>query len=169
MAFSEDVIPYDRFTDDLNTIIEMLDTKLFCTCVNKVEFRGRHTRALRPYDMCVDSIFDGITNKLLSQNQKCLVIVEAQQSEDRELHKHIVSWYNSKPIEIQRKIAGVYFNKKWTNDFKNTYFGLEFADLLCYPIYRLFKNKERIRGIETVEKKLFGYPDFVGNGLLFPK
>ena len=169
MAFSEDVIPYDRFTDDLNTIIEMLDAKLFCACVDKLEFRGRHSRAQRPYDMCVDTIFDGITNKLLAQGQKCLVIVEAQQRPDIELHSHIVSWFNSKPAEIQSKIAGVYFNEKWTKDGNKTYFGLEFADLLCYPVYRFFKDKERVRGIETVEKKLFGYPDFVGNGLLFPK
>ena len=60
----------------------------------------------------------------------------------------------------------MHFNNKWTKDESKTYFGLEFADLLCYPIYRLFGENERIRGIETVEKKLFGYPDFKGNGLM---
>ena len=169
-AFDEKIIPYESFTGDLNTIIESLEAKLFCACVDKIDYRKKYIDSHRPYDMCVDAIFEGITNRLLAQEQKCLVVIEAQQaSEDKDLHKHIVGWYNSKPPEIQRKIAGVYFNKKWTKDETKTCFGLEFADLLCYPVYRLFKDKDRIRGIESVEKKLCGYPDFMGNGLLFIK
>ena len=65
-------------------------------------------------------------------------------------------------------INGIWFNPKRTKENNETYFGLELADLVSYPIFKYCRSMKQDKAYESIKEKIYNY-HHNGYGLkLFP-
>ena len=113
---------------------------------------------------------------VMPSNCTGLVMLEARGKDEDYLllneMKHIIFETGIKNIssdELQQKIAGIYFNPKWSKCYDDTFAGLEIADLTSYPIHKYVRNKVKDRAFTILEKKIDKYPNYENKGIkIFP-
>lgn len=167
---------YDKFIIDLDKILNNAQYKVISININLKEYllNPYHTE-MNVYKVAFNFIIERFIYCIRS-NSKGSIIFEARgKKEDKKLLEHINLIINHSGTEfissneLQHKINGVYFNKKFSIR-KNTYSGLEVADLTSYPIHRYVKFGTIERDFETLKYKIVGYPKCIGKGLkIYPK
>ncbi|WP_027364796.1 DUF3800 domain-containing protein [Desulfotruncus alcoholivorax] len=175
--FSSKEIDRENFLNDLSNFISDSRFTIFSTTVNMEELL-KYSTPRHPYNLCMDFIFERFGKYFLKRTHATgVVVLEARgKKEDASLllHcsrilKHGTSYASSSDLNL---IKGVYFNNKWSIkqwNFKKSYFGLELADLVSYPIHKYIRNGSRDLAFSTIEPKFYGYPNYFGKGLkVFP-
>lgn len=179
-AFGERDIDRDVFLTDLTKFMGELPVKIIAVTIDKYELCLNYHNPYNPYNIAMEFILERIVNYQLGNDEEAIIVLEARGSkEDKSLLKQIINiidngnYYVSAPYF--KKIRGVYFNEKWCrqSSYKKSYFGLELADLLAYPIHKFTTTGEKDRAFISIENKICGYNTFrgyYGRGIkIFPK
>lgn len=170
-AFDPNVINYECFVADLSGLIDSLPIVVYSSYINKENHVKKYKYPKSPYDLCMNFVLERIMHDI-GNNKKCIVVLEARgKDEDKALLKQIKALIDNgnqyNPASLFAKIKGVYFNPKWSecSHCQKSYWALEIADLCSYPIYKIFAHKKKDRSFDVVEKKINGYPTYIGKGL----
>lgn len=175
--FSEEVINRPEFLTDLDQFIVETDFTIMSATLNKEEHVKKYSRPIHPYDLCMVFILEKFAKYFLnSKGKNGLVIIEARgEREDRFTLKNIVKTLEQgSPYcapDHYKSIKGVYFNPKWCLKDENltSYFGLEIADIVSYPIHKYCRTGVKDRALQSFEHKTYGYPDNIHWGIkMFP-
>jgi len=171
--FSEDIIDYASFISDLGKMMQSLRATVFCTVIDKHELVLRYADPAHPYSLAMDFMLERYAGFFLRrQNVNGNMILEARgKREDHRLLKHIVNTLDNGTDYVSAAelacISGIYFNPKWTtgDGGSESYFGLELADLIAYPVCKYCRTGNSDKAFEVIEPKLYGYPNYTGRGL----
>lgn len=171
--FSEDAIDHGSFISDLGKMMQSLRATVFCAVIDKCELALRYADPAHPYSLAMDFMLERYAGFFLGrQNVSGNMILEARgRKEDRRLLKHIVNKLDNGTDYVSAEkltcISGVYFNPKWTmgDSGSESYFGLELADLIAYPVCKYCRTGDSDKAFDIIEPKLYGYPNYAGRGL----
>lgn len=176
-AFNANVIDKSKFMKDISEYMLNLQIDIFSATLDKEAHCRKYMDPDNPYNLCMNFILERFVKYYLGDNEKAIIILEARgKKEDSKLLNHIKflidngTQYVSK--DYFKKIKGVYFNSKWCkeSDEKKSYFGLEIADLVSYPIHKYNTKDNKDRAFECIEDKIYGFPNYKGKGIkTFPK
>lgn len=176
--FDNNTIKYDEFVIDLSEYMKNIPIDIFSYTIDKEKHCLRYTEPYHPYSLGLEFILERLVKYSLKPNESAIIVIEGRgKKEDKELLNHIKDIMDKGTRYVGENyfnvIKGVYFNPKWSkeDDDKKTYFGLEIADLICYPIHKYcksnFTNKDK--AFLSIEDKIYGYPDYKGKGIkVFP-
>ena len=171
-AFNSSVIDTNKFIKDLSNYMMNLKIDIFSATLDKEAHCRKYSEPDNPYDLCMNFILERFVKFYLGKDEKAIVVLEARgKVEDSKLLNHIKylidngTEYVSK--DYFKKIKGVYFNPKWCKDSdeKKSYFGLEIADLVSYPIHKCNTKDNKDRAFECIENKIYGFPTYLGRGI----
>lgn len=172
--FSDKVIDYDNFINDLTNFMNNLPVTVFSSTIDKEKHCMKYTDPVHPYNLCLDFILERFVKYYLKWHEKGIIILEARgKAEDEFILNHIKKTISLGTYFVDRsyfqKINGVYFNPKWCkkNDEQLSYFGLECSDVLSYPIHKYAKFDKKDKAFQTLENKIYGFPNYHGYGLKF--
>lgn len=176
-AFNSDVIDKSKFIIDISDYMLNLNIDIFSATLDKESHCRKYIDPDNPYDLCMNFILERFVKYYLDDNEKAIIILEARgQKEDSNLLSHIKKLIDNGTRYVSKdyfkKIKGVYFNPKWCkeSDGKKSYFGLEIADLVSYPIHKYNTRENKDRAFECIENKIYGFPKYKGKGIKkFPK
>lgn len=175
--FSPDIINREDFLTDLNRFVVETDYTIMSATLDKVQHVQTYTYPAHPYDLCLVFILERFAKFFLYNRDKTgIIILEARgQKEDRFTLKNIVQMLEQGTTYCNPRqygsIKGVYFNPKWCekDDNQTSYFGLELADLVSYPIYKYWRTGVEDRALQNYKHKIYGYPQNMNWGLkIFP-
>lgn len=176
-AFSATVIDKTKFVKDISEYMLNLEIDIFSATLDKEVHCRRYIDPDNPYNLCMNFILERFVKFYLGDDEKAIIVLEARgKKEDSKLLNHIKflidngTQYVSK--DYFKKIKGVYFNPKWCrqSNEKKSYFGLEIADLVSYPIHKYNTKNNRDRAFECIEDKIYGFPNYTGRGIKkFPR
>lgn len=181
--FTSNQIDRENFLDDLSNFIDKSPFTIFSSTVNmELYAMKKYPEQRDPYNMCMDFIFERFGKFFLNRkNATGVVVLECRgKKEDYKLLRHCVEILNSGTFYASPQdlcsINGIYFNTKWAEkyNFKKSYFGLEIADLVSFPIHKFIRDNIRDPSFEIIERKLYGYKSnnpksYIGKGLkVFP-
>lgn len=176
-AFNENVIDKTKFMKDISEYMLNLEIDIFSATLDKEAHCRRYIDPDNPYNLCINFILERFVKYYLNENEQAIIILEARgKKEDSKLLNHIKllidngTYFVSK--DYFKKIKGVYFNSKWCKESneKKSYFGLEIADLVSYPIHKYNTKNNKDRAFECIENKIYGFPSYIGKGVKkFPK
>lgn len=173
-AFDKNLINYDNFIVELSELIDSLDYKIISTTIDKEKYILKHYQ-FNVYNTAMCFLLQRYIY-VMKNNCKGLIMLEARGKDEDYLllneMKHIIFETGIKKIssnELKEKIAGIYFNPKWSNRYDNTFSGLEIADLSSYPIHKFIRNGNKDKSFLTIENKIDKYPDYINKGIkIFP-
>lgn len=173
-AFSNSVIKYREFINDLSTLMSELNYKIISITINKEDY------ILKRYHFNIynTALCFLIQRFIYAMPTPCkgLIMLEARGKEEDKIllneMNYIINVTGIKNVhtkELQEKIGGIYFNPKWNKTYSNTFSGLEIADLTSYPIHKYVKYDKKDLAFESLEKKFDRFPDYINKGLkIFP-
>lgn len=174
-AFNPKIIDYDSFMFDLRKLLSDSKYKIFSINVDKYRHVNQYVTPHPVYELSAEFILERFCFELQSRLKKGIILFESRgEHEDKELLEKVLSVISegndfSRPKHFNR-IEGVYFNPKRTEDEKLSYWVLELADIVSYKIHRYIKNDERDELFNSIEKKIYKYPNHYGKGLkIFPR
>ena len=173
-AFDNNLIDYLSFMNDISKLIEDLDYKIISVTIDKENYLLKHYQ-FNVYNTAMCFLLQRYIY-VMPSNCTGLVMLEARGKDEDYLllneMKHIIFETGIKNIssdELQQKIAGIYFNPKWSKCYDDTFAGLEIADLTSYPIHKYVRNKVKDRAFTILEKKIDKYPNYENKGIkIFP-
>lgn len=176
-AFHETVINRSEFMKDISEYMIELKVDIFSSTLDKEAHYKKYLEPDNPYNLCMDFILERLVKFYLNPGETASIVLEARgKKEDRKLLEHVKRVIDNGTrfvsSEYFKKIKGVYFNPKWSkeSDDKKSYFGLEIADLISYPIHKYNIKGEKDRAFKAIENKIYGYPNYEGKGIKnFPK
>lgn len=174
--FSKGIINYNSFINDISNYMSNLPITIFSSSINKEKHWIHYYSPHHPYSLCLDFVLERFVKFYLPANEYGIIILEARgKKEDRNILNHIKNTIDYGTAYVNssffKKIKGVYFNTKWekTSNEQKTCAGLEIADLCSYPIYKYCRSNEKDLAFQTIEKKIYCYPDYIGKGIkIFP-
>jgi hypothetical protein len=176
-AFSPRTINYNKFLDDLTDFISSTQMYIISSTIDKCAHCKKYNIPFHPYNLCLDFILERLVTCILNrENKKGIIILEARgKKEDKFILKHMKDTLNNGTYYVStekfQNISGVYFNPKWCKQSNEqmSYFGLEIADLVSYPIHKYIRDGHKDSAFESFENKFLGYPSYEGIGLkVFP-
>lgn len=172
--FNYTLIDYEAFMNEISSTIAALDYNIISITINIEDYLKKNYK----FDIYNTAMCFLIQRYIyyMPSNARGLIMLESRgKNEDMQLlneMKHIIFETGIRSIssdELVRKIAGIYFNPKWTTIYDETYIGLEIADLSSYPIHKFVRNKHKDKAFEILEKKIDKYPNYINKGLkIFP-
>lgn len=176
-AFNENVIDKTQFMKDISNYMLNLEIDIFSATLDKEEHCRKYTDPDNPYNLCINFILERFVKYYLNENERAIIILEARgRKEDSTLLNHIKYLIDNGTKFVSKehfkKIKGVYFNPKWCkeSDEKKSYFGLEIADLVSYPIHKYNTKNNKDKAFECIENKIYGFPYYTGKGIKkFPR
>ncbi|MCT3566529.1 hypothetical protein LBR_09835 [Levilactobacillus brevis] len=167
---------YSNFRKELNTVIGEMPVTLCSATIDKFDHITRYLYPRPVYQLALSFMIERITMFLSQMNATGVIILECRGwREDNELLTQIVNVLNTgtsfiSAIDLKR-IKGVYFERKLTQNGLKSYWPFEISDIICYRI-----NKYAITGVEsdnflTIKKNIMGYPNhIIGRGIKkFPR
>lgn len=174
--FSQKIINYNAFIQDLSNTISNLPIQIFSSSIDKVAHVKKYVTPIHPYNLSLNFIIERFVKYFLHNNQKAIIVIEAQgKKEDNFKLKYLKDFVDNGSDYVTRedlsKIKGIYFNEKWSKKANclKSYFGLEIADLCSYPIHKYIKYGVKDPAYKCIENKIYGYPSYMGKGLkIFP-
>ena len=175
---------FDSLIGDITTAIDTTDFKIISSNIDIQSLMEKYRTPFDPYTISIEFILERLVLKLNRMDSNCVVIFESRsgpdnQKGDNKVHRKAIEFYSTGKAMygnmdsfVLRKIKGIYFNPKLcTDDSLISYELIELADLVTYPIYKMFKSgfeKDR-KDYRIIEKKFDCYPDYNGHGLkIFP-
>ncbi|MGB4588969.1 MAG: DUF3800 domain-containing protein [Clostridiaceae bacterium] len=176
-AFDPKNVDYDNFIFELSSFMKNEKFKIFSSTLDKVKLCTQYKNPENPYDICLKFIMERFVRFHLPVNKTAIVVLESRgKKEDRcilEYLKNLID-YGTCYIDASlfKKIKGVYFNPKWNvkDNEQTSYYGLEIADLVSFPIYKNFSYQHPDLAYDSIENKIYGFPHHFGKGLkIFPK
>jgi len=178
-AFSKhylDDVQYDDFINDLSLLMQKLKFNIISACINKTKLVTQYTTPTEPYALAMEFIIERLSRYLNIEKKTALIMMEARgKKEDGFLHQEFLSFFNNGTGYLSSKIiqrtitGGFYFNTKWKDENKDTYIGLELADLIAHPIGHFALKDEKTKPFKVIEEKFIGYENYIGKGLkIFP-
>lgn len=170
--FSKDDIEYDEFIMDLSKLMAGLSITIFSATIDKEQHCRKYLNPHNPYHLCLDFILERFVKHFLGKEEKGCLILEARgKREDKIILDHIKNRIDNGTYFVPRtyfnKIKGAYFNEKWSklDNCQKSYFGLECADLICYPINKYCRRGEKDLAFKAIEEKIYRYPTYFGQGV----
>lgn len=175
--FNPAIIDIEQLLGDLNNLVSNIPITIFSSSIEKVEHCRRYANPEHPYNLCLGFILERFTKYFMSLQNISILVLEARgKKEDRNVLNFIKKLLDTETKYVnnatfKQKIMGVYFNNKWSknDDYLKTYFCLELADLVSYPIYKLIRHGIKDKAFKCLENKIYGYPNYWGKGIkVFP-
>lgn len=170
--FNDKIIDYSNFLIDLSKTLENTKCKIISVTIDLVLYLKKgYLQSV--YEIAFDLLLERFIY-VTKNGRKGIIMLEARgKAEDKKLLKHIYDVvYNKENIytsKLESKIAGVYFNPKWNEEYSATYIGLEITDLFSYPIHQYIKYQKENPAFVVLKSKLDGYPEFINKGIkIFP-
>lgn len=176
-AFSSKIIDRNEFITDLSMYMLNLNIEIFSATLDKEILCRKYPKSPEnPYNLCMDFIVERFVKFYLKYNEKGAVVLEQRgKKQDKLLLEHLKDIADNGTrfagADKFKKIKGFYFNPKWCKgeNEKKSYFGLEIADLISYPIHKYNITGKKDRAFECIESKIHGYPHYNGKGIkIFP-
>ncbi len=170
-AFHNRIINRTQFLEELTNVLSKTQYGIASYCVDKVKHVQRYQDAVYPYSLCFDFLLERITINYIRPWNNCIIILEARgKDHDRmlleKIMKSLAHGTRYRTAKQLSNIVGVYFNPKWKLcDEEKSYFGLELADLVSYPIHKRMVHNREDPAYESICEKIFGYPDNLHYGL----
>lgn len=175
-AFSENTIDVDSFLNELTHEMKVLDYTLFDCLIDKTELLKNYSEYAHPYLIGIEFLLERFVTFAESNNAKIMLVLESRgKKEDKELLETIklVLLKGTRYISPKRfnRITSVYFNpKRPVDNPKQTYFGLEIADLCAYPLFKYLVYNNKDICFDAIESKIYKFPNYDGSGIkIFPK
>ncbi len=167
---------YNSFIYDLSKFIENAQFNIIASCIDKEKLIKTYKYPFEPYTLSMEFIIERLCKFLHQRHATGLVMMESRgKKEDSFLHQKFLEIYNKGTGYISSKVirktltGGFYFNKKWYDDYNDSYIGLELADLVAHPIGHFSLTGEKSKAFNVIESKFLGYPTYKGVGLkIFP-
>lgn len=173
-AFSNSLIDYKSFVEELSALIEELNYKIISITINKEDYLLKHYH-FNIYNTAMCFLIQRYIYYMPTLCNGVIMLEARGKSEDKILLDemvHIISDTGIKSItadELKNKLGGIYFNPKWNQTYENTFCGLEIADLTSYPIHKYVKYGRKDLAFECLEAKFDRYPDYINKGMkIFP-
>lgn len=172
--FDNNSIEVQAFMNDLSEYMKDLPITIFSYTMDKKSHCSRYSDPYSPYTLGLEFIFERLVKYHMNHDEKVIIIIESRgKKEDKELLNHIKDLidYGTRYVSNSyfKKIKGVYFNPKWSkeDDYKKSYFGLEIADLVSFPIHKYCRNAFCNKDLPflCIEDKIYGCPDYYGKGI----
>lgn len=176
----------ELFYNHLNEAIEKVPTIILASIIDKLSFLKRYGQSAHPpYELAIVFMLERFCMFLLSRRARGGVIIESRgKKEDLIIETVYTELLSRGCCNVKngtfssyvsgtdyRKVFrnnGIYFNSKWSHDFKNTYSGLELADLCAYLIGSRYLGRSA-PAFNIIKKKIRGYPKIKGMGIkVFP-
>ena len=162
--FGHDFINHDDFLCGLSQVMVDSHFHIAAICIDKYKLVKKYSTPYDPYVVAVEFLMERLVRNYIPNGKKCLLVFEARNPDaDRELLKKINACIvtgtdYANPIQLNC-IAGVYFNRKWCESAQclKSYFCLEIADLVGYPIYKYMTIGERDRAYQLIGRKILDY------------
>ena len=175
--FNSKIINRNEFLEDISRYMKNIKIDIFSATLDKELHCRRYNTPDNPYNLCMNFIMERLVKYYLTNNEKAAIILESRgRGEDKALLTHIKGIIDNGTEYVNKsyfkKIKGVYFNPKWckSQDEKKSYFGLEIADLIAYPIHKYTTRDKKDLAFECIEDKIYGYPNYEGKRIkIFPK
>lgn len=176
--FSNNIINRAQFLNDLNKFIVETPFTIISATLDKVAHVINYTNPEHPYNLCLVFILERFARYFLYRRNKTgMIVLEAVgKKEDKLTLQHLIRILNNGTNYCSAKeyshIKGVYFNPKWSARRENaaSFFGLELADLVSYPIHKYWRTGEKDFAFTCFEHKIYGYPGRMNYGLIkFPR
>lgn len=173
--FNPKIINYNAFLDDLNFLISDLDYKIYSSSIDKFAHARQYIHPYPVYDLCLEFVIERFCRELNRKGEKGIIVMESRgRKENKVLLDMAVNLIdngnNFNDSDFFQCIHSIHFNPKRTHDKKMSFFQLEIADLVSYPIHRYVRSQTAEPDYTNIENKIFNYPDHFGYGMkLFPK
>lgn len=157
--FNPKIINYDDFLIELNNLLQQQKYKIYSINVDKYVHDTKYTHPYPVYELSVEYIMERLSYELNTLNEKGIMLFESRgKNEDARVLNKINTVLKIGNVYHQasnfRKINGVYFNRKSTQDKQKSYWMLEIADIISYRIHRSIKENEEDLLFKTIEKNL---------------
>lgn len=162
----------DRFYKKLDKLVSEADFRIIAVVIKKREYLKEFgPKAGDPYEVSLGFVLERFIFFLddINENKSKLIVESRGRKEDQDLHREYQTILGSGThyVESKRynlKITGIDFVKK-----KENHVGLQFADLIAYPLAQkiLFPERENL-AFEVFENKFyrrFKDEDYLGYGL----
>ena len=173
-AFNDKLINHSQFTNDLTDLLKNTNCIIISITIDLEEYL-RQGYLHNVYETAFDFLLERYIYATKNYKKGIIMLEARGKDEDKKLLKHIYDVINIRgrknitTQELNSKIAGVYFNPKWSEKYDSTYIGLEIVDLFSYPIHQYVKYKKENPAFEVLKTKLDGYPNFINKGIkIFP-
>ncbi|SKB00056.1 Protein of unknown function [Caloramator quimbayensis] len=170
--FSDKIIRYNDFIIDLSAILDEIPAIIVSSTIDKYNLYMKYNSPYNPYNLSLNFVLERFVKYILKPGEKGIVILEARgEKDDKKLLDHIKfiidNGTNVVSSNYFSKIKGVFFNPKWhaQSNGKKSYFGLEITDLYSYPIFKYCSTGTKDKAFQTLESKLFKYPNYTGCGV----
>ncbi len=170
-AFSPKTIDYNSFVIDLSKILVDMPYIIFSSTIDLERHCKKYDDPVHPYNLCLDFVLERLVKYYLNEEKVAIMLESRGKDKDYELLTHIKrkidhgTYYV--PSSYFKKIKGVYFNPKWCKSSMNqkSFFGLEIADLISYPIYKYMRSNCKDMAFQSIESKIYGFPRYQGQGI----
>jgi hypothetical protein len=137
----------DEFTSDLNQIMTGLNFHIIAAAINKNELKNQYSAPSNPYHLCLEFILERSIMYLGRSGEQMILRIESRETHNDQILAEVYEKFRNndhqlfKMTEIQSKLVDLSFNQKTQNIV-----GMQFADLVAYPIGRkvLDDQKENI-------------------------
>lgn len=173
--FNPKVINYSGFKQQLNELINNLPLLISAASINKYDHYKKYLYPDPVYQLAISFILERLTFRFNWLGESGVIFLESRgEKEDTELLQQIVHILDFGNRQVDAKnfkcIKGIYFNTKWAEGKKKSYWPLELADIISYRIHRHVVFKDNELDFSTISPKLVHYPSYEGYGLkIFPK
>lgn len=155
---------------DLTDTMKSVDCKIISIGIDLYKYiKKDYTHEI--YNVAFDFMLERYIYETENHKKGIILLESRGRIDDVNLLKHIDKIINKtgeKKIsrkDLRNKIKGVYFNPKWSDDYRSTFIGLEIADLFSYPIYKYIKRQHKDKAFLTFEEKIVGYPKYENKGI----
>lgn len=164
--FSSNVINRTIFLNELTSIMASCNYKIAAYCIDKYALVSNYKYPEEPYALAVDFLLERIVRNFVPPDKRCILVLETRTKQnDQALLNRIIytldfgtEYVNPKQLSC---VSGVYFNPKWCISTNNqcSYFCLEIADLVGYPIYKYLVRGNEDAAFQAIKHKIIGFPD----------
>lgn len=174
--FNPKIIDYDKFIDDITSLIANTPLTIYSSSIDKAEHIIKYAYPYPVYNLCLNFIIERYCMNLNKKGLTGIIMLESRgKKEDKIILEFLINLIdkgnNFNSADTFSCIKGVYFNPKWSksNGNKMSYILLELADLISYPIHKYVKFNKKDEAFLNFENKIYNYPNVNGYGLkIFP-
>lgn len=145
----------DEFTEDLNHIISKLNFQIIASAINKNKLKKQYTEPDNPYHLCLRFILERLIMYIGRDNEKMILRIESRETHNDQKLAEVYERFRNKDqqhfkmAEIQSKLTDLSFNQKTQNII-----GMQFADLVAYPIGRkILDAKKENKPFDIIKSK----------------
>lgn len=168
--FSQRNINYDDFIVDLKDFLKDMPYEILSANINKKELCKRYISPYDPYNLGLEFVIERFCMLLRNKRKNGIILIESRgEKEDTKLLIRLVhilkngnEYFSSSEL---KRLKGIYFNPKRTKDSAKSYWLLEIADLISYPIHKHMKTSDKNPDFEMIKEKIYHYPNHIGRGL----